>query len=206
LALAIVVSASAGAVAASEDADTWHEDLRFGGIPLLSLRITNQTEIESRAALDAYRASRHETLAQLAADDPRRRIEVVVTPDALRTIPEFLADLDCDCIPRHIVADVWQDGAWLRETGGGYRSPEKMAAAEERRARSGERKTVRSMEFRLPATDALALIEADHVLLVDPTTDVRDRHRWMALDVEVANAPDVFYPYMQYELGLDPRP
>jgi hypothetical protein len=174
---------------------------RLEGRPPWYLDVTNDTTIGSLEQLEAYRTVRHAAVRALAASTPDRVIEVTVSPDTLVGIAELTESLDCGCVPTHVVADVWRDGAWVGE-GGGADEAELLGMVDGARD-DGVEATVRRLRLAVPASLAVRLVEAEHVLLVDPVDDIHDRFADRAAMVEVVRMPDVFRAWARFELGVD---
>lgn len=199
--------------------------LRIEGSAPWAVRITNDTDLETVAALNSYRQERHGSLAALAAANPTRTIRVVVAPNALYGLSAFVGGLACDCRGASIVVDVFSSSGWLMSSGRqlsgehvrksartleadllaqAAASLDQFAAAD----RQGVRLTVRRIEVDLPASQALVLAQRSDVLLVDPLTDLADAYQDAAALVTVGPGPDAFFAHARLNLGnpLAPGP
>ena len=91
--------------------------VRIEGSAPWAVRITNDTDLPTVAALNTYRQERHGSLAALAAADPSRSIRVVIAPNNLYDVKAFAGGMVCDCRGVSIVVDVLGRRGWLMSSG-----------------------------------------------------------------------------------------
>jgi hypothetical protein len=192
--------------------------LRIEGSPPWSVRVVNDTDLASAAALDSYRQNRHAVLAALAAADPGRRIRAVIAPSRLVDVSSFAAGLTCDCRGVSIIVDVFSSAGWLMASGRPLTRQSIRASGDELEAdlleqaavsldqfsaadTKGIHVTVRRIEVDVPAGEALKLAALANVLMVDTTTDLADAYRNVAATIQVGPGPDVFAAYAEFRLG-----
>lgn len=191
--------------------------VRIDGIPPWSVRIINDTVLDSKPAIDGYRALRHNALEALARS-PGREIRAVISPNRFTALQDFGTLLGCACRGYEIVVDVFGANGWLMSAGGnfgGINLPASMLDLERElldQARmsldqfaandtADLRLTVRQIEVSLTASEAQSISTKPGILLVDPLTDLADRYGSMAAVVEVSGSPSAFAAYAEYVLG-----
>ena len=196
---------------------------RLKGVPLWDVQVHNDTSIDSQATFDAYVAFREGALRSLAEANPDRVVEVVLVPDKIVAVSDFLTSLPCQCEVGQLTADVFADDVWV------MMASEEMKAADsstsslelESRLRTGvstvmdmypelklEDLTVAAHSIRVSveADVALNLTDAPNILLVDAVSDTQDFFAGRAANLTIMNTPDVFYWYAAEELGIQLKP
>ncbi len=205
-----------------------HEEIglqrfRLKGVPLWDVHVHNDTLIDSEATFEAYAAFREGALRSLADNYPQRVIDVVLIPDEVVPVTQFLARLGCDCDIVEVTADVYAERVWVMMAFSEIKSANARTSPQlpEEELRSAISTVldmypglrienlvlgVRAVRVSVSAQDALRLAQASHVLMVDPVTDTLDVFADRAAHVSVVNTPDVFYWHASERLGLQLRP
>lgn len=182
-----------------------------------AISIRNFTSFNSETDLTAYLALREGALRLLASKTPERQLRLVVTPDRLIGVDDFLKALDCHCEATEIAVDVFVGNTWAFSSGRWLEGPVDAAAASQLLmeqaadaatlnlrgvAASDLRIFVRRISLTAPAADALVMSERPDVLLVDPLDDLADLYAGRAAFIGVQGAPEVFYGYARWRLGV----
>lgn len=180
------------------------------------LSIRTLTELRSRTDQAAYIALRTGALRGLASASPERDLRVVVTPNRLIALDEFIANLGCVCTVTEVVVDVFVGDEWAFSSVRGIDGALNSEVADVLSAQAVEaaaiyltgvdqdalRLTVRRISLTTTAEAARQLSDRSVVLLVDPLDDLGDPYRGRAALIEVSGAPDVFYGHALWNLGI----
>lgn len=180
-----------------------------------AISIRNLTELRTKSALNAYVALRTGALRSMASSTPGRGLQVVVTPNQLMDVDDFLGSLVCACTAYEVVVDVFVGGEWAYmafhevDAGPGLIASD-VIAQEERAAlrlfpnatKDDLRLTVRRVSLRIDAGDARRVSDRADVLLVDALDDLADAYRGRAAQIDVSGGVDAFYAHAVWNLGV----
>jgi hypothetical protein len=190
--------------------------VRLEGHAPMYLKVYNSPKWESVAEIDAYVGKRKAALRLLAGKDPKRQIEVALSPKKHLDLPKMWQlkaahSLDVDQVTLNWFA---KDGTYRGAMGIGDpagdgeqvvvnfdQAVESVEAqvqdlianvAGEKRIRRGELiPKVVAVRGKARAEDAVRLDSDPAVTLVDPVTDLLDAEKARALDVTVVDVPQL---------------